>query len=152
MSVAQSCLILCDPLNGSPPGSSVHGISQTRILEWVAISSSRGSSQPRDRSWASHIAGKFFTVWATREGQYYIKMTPFSSPLIFHYYCHYYYHVAAWAPCWSTVSHCPTQTWLLPMACGTSVPWPGIEPVTSALEDGFLSTGQRGRSLSTFRQ
>ena len=49
------------------PGSSVHGISQTRILEWVAISFSRGSSQPRDWTWVSHIAGRFFIIWATRE-------------------------------------------------------------------------------------
>ena len=46
--VAQSCLTLCDPKDYSPPGSSVHGILQTRILEWVAISFSRGSSQPRN--------------------------------------------------------------------------------------------------------
>ena len=46
--VAQSCLTLCDPMDCSPPGSSVHGISQTRILEWVAIFSSRGSSHPRN--------------------------------------------------------------------------------------------------------
>ena len=46
--VAQSCLTLCDPMDCSPPGSSVHGILQARILEWVAISFSRGSSQPRD--------------------------------------------------------------------------------------------------------
>ena len=45
----QSCLTLCDPMDWSPPGSSVHGMLQARILEWVAISSSRGSSQPRDR-------------------------------------------------------------------------------------------------------
>ena len=44
---AQSCLTLCDPMDCSPPGSSVLGISQTRTLEWVAISSSRGSSRPR---------------------------------------------------------------------------------------------------------
>ena len=46
----------------SPPGSSVHGILQARILEWVAIPFSRGSSQPRDRTQVSHIAGGFFTV------------------------------------------------------------------------------------------
>ena len=46
--VAQSCLTLCDPMDCSPPGSSVHEIFQARILEWVAISFSRGSSQPRD--------------------------------------------------------------------------------------------------------
>ena len=47
-SVAQSCPTLCDPVDCSPPGSSVHGILQARILEWIAISSSRGSSPPRD--------------------------------------------------------------------------------------------------------
>ena len=48
VSVAQSCLTLCDPMDCNPPGSSVHGILQARILELVVISSSRGSSQPRD--------------------------------------------------------------------------------------------------------
>ena len=46
--ITKSCLILCDPMDCSPPGSSVHGISQARVLEWVAISFSRGSSLPRD--------------------------------------------------------------------------------------------------------
>ena len=46
--VAQSCLILCDPMDWSLPGSSVHGILQATILEWVAILFSKGSSQPRD--------------------------------------------------------------------------------------------------------
>ena len=53
----------------SPPGSSVHGILQARILEWVALPSSRGSSQPRDRSQASRTTSGFFTVWATRKVQ-----------------------------------------------------------------------------------
>ena len=48
----------------SPPGSSVHGISQARVLEWVAIPSSRGSSGHRDRTWVSGMAGGLFTVWA----------------------------------------------------------------------------------------
>ena len=51
------------------PGFSVHGIFQARILEWVAISFSRRSSQPRDWTWVFHIVGRRFTVWATREGQ-----------------------------------------------------------------------------------
>ena len=63
----QSCLTLCDPMDYSPPDSSGHGISQARILEWVATSFSRASSQPRDRSWVSSIAVRFFTIWATRE-------------------------------------------------------------------------------------
>ena len=63
--VIQLCLTLCDPMDGSPPGSSVHRILQARILEWVTISSCRGSSQPRDWtliSWVSWIAGEFFTA------------------------------------------------------------------------------------------
>jgi len=53
----QSCPTLHDPMNSSPPGSSVHGILQARILEWVVISSSRGSSRPRDRTHISYISG-----------------------------------------------------------------------------------------------
>ena len=51
----QLCLTLCDPMDCSPPDSSVHGILQTRILEWVAVPSSRGSSQPRHRTRISHV-------------------------------------------------------------------------------------------------
>ena len=66
--VAQLCLTLCDPMDWSLPGSSIHGIFfQARILEWVVISFSRRSSRPRDWTWVSHIAGRFFNVWATRE-------------------------------------------------------------------------------------
>ena len=56
---------LCDPMDCSLPVSSVHGIFQTRILERVAISFSRGSSWPKDQIWVSHIAGRLFTTWAT---------------------------------------------------------------------------------------
>ena len=65
--VAQSCPTLCDPVDCSSPGSSVHGILQARVLEWVAISFSRASSQPRDRTQVSCIAGRRFILWATRE-------------------------------------------------------------------------------------
>ena len=68
--VAQSCPTLCSPMDCSLPGSSVHRIFQARVLEWVAISFSRGSSQPRDRTWVSHIAGRHFTIWATCEALY----------------------------------------------------------------------------------
>ena len=57
-----SCLILCDPLDSSLSGSSVHGIFQARILEWVSISSSRGSSPLRDRTHVSFTADRFFTT------------------------------------------------------------------------------------------
>ena len=60
--LAQSCLTLCDTIDYNPPGSSVHGILQARILEWVTISFSRGSSPPRDQTWISCFAGRFFTI------------------------------------------------------------------------------------------
>ena len=59
--VAQSCPTLCDPMDCSLQRSSVHGIFQARVPEWVAISFSRGSSQPRDRTWVSRIVGRCFT-------------------------------------------------------------------------------------------
>ena len=65
--VAQLCPTLCKPVDCSPPGSSIHGILQARILEWVAISFSRGSSQPRDRTWVSCTAGRRSILWATRD-------------------------------------------------------------------------------------
>ena len=64
---SQSCLTLCDPMDCSLPGFSIHGILQARILEWVTISFSRGSSQPRDWTWVSHIGGRRFNLWATGE-------------------------------------------------------------------------------------
>ena len=62
LKVAQSCLTLCHPMDYT-----IHGVLQARIPEWVAFPFSRGSSQPRDRTQVSHIAGRFFTSWATRE-------------------------------------------------------------------------------------
>ena len=66
-SVTQLCLTLCDPMDCSLPGSSVRGISQVRILEWVVISFSKGSSQPRDWTQVSCTAGRSFTIWATSQ-------------------------------------------------------------------------------------
>ena len=65
----QSYPTLCDPMDCNPPGSSVHGISQARILEWFAISSSRGSSQLRDLPGISYVSciGGFFTISTTWE-------------------------------------------------------------------------------------
>ena len=59
---SKSCLTLCNPVDGSPPDSSVHGISQARVLECVAISFSSGSSQPRDRTCVSCLTDGFFTT------------------------------------------------------------------------------------------
>ena len=60
--VAQSCLTLCGPMDCSLPGSSLHGILQARVLEWVAISFSRGSSRPRDQTRISRIPGRRFNL------------------------------------------------------------------------------------------
>ena len=76
--VTQSCPTLCDPMNCSLPSFSVRGIFQATVLEWVAISFSRGSSQPRDQTWVSCIADSRFTLWATREAlrcEYWIHLT-----------------------------------------------------------------------------
>ena len=70
--VAQSCLTLCNPMDCSLPGSSVHGILQIRILEGVAIFFSRGSFRPRDRIQVSCTAGRLFTIQATREATVFI--------------------------------------------------------------------------------
>ena len=65
--VTKSCLALCDPMDYSPPGSSVHGIFQVKILEWVAITFSRRSSWPRDRTCVSCIGQAILHHWATLE-------------------------------------------------------------------------------------
>ena len=62
MLITQLCLTVCDPMDHSPAGSSVHGILQARILQWVAIPFSRGSSQPKDQTQVSCTAGRFFTI------------------------------------------------------------------------------------------
>ena len=72
--VAQSYLTLSDPMDCSLPGSSVHGIFQTIVLEWIAISFSRGSSQIRDWTWVSLIVDGHFTIWATSEVPMYLYL------------------------------------------------------------------------------
>ena len=74
--VAQSCLTLCNPVDYNLPGSSVHGILQARVLEWVAISFSRGSSPPRDQTQVSHLGGRRFNLWATREAHVKLWLLP----------------------------------------------------------------------------
>ena len=86
--VSQSCPTLCDPMDCNLPGSSVHGLLQPRILEWVAISFLKRSSQPRDRTRVSHIGGRCFTIWATREAlrdeNHYQKLLYLIVPFNFH--------------------------------------------------------------------
>ena len=73
--VTQSCPTLCDPMDCSPPGSSVHGILQARIFEWVAITFSRGSTWSKVWTWVSHIADRLYTIWVT-------KLSPISCHLL----------------------------------------------------------------------
>ena len=80
--VAQSCPTLCDPMDCSLPGSSVHGISQARILEWVAMPFSRGSS--RDGTQVSCTAGRFFTIWVSREGLFFSPCSALSPRYLAH--------------------------------------------------------------------
>ena len=73
--VTQSCPTLWDPMGCSLSGSSIHGILQARVLEWIAISFSRRSSRPRNRTWVFCIAGRRFTIWATRKANWLIILS-----------------------------------------------------------------------------
>ena len=87
--VAQLCLSLCSPMDCTPPGSSVHGILQARILEWIAISFCRRLSGPRDQTQVSCTAGRCFSIWTTREAQ--LPIQSFSAILTsFMHWCLYY--------------------------------------------------------------
>ena len=86
-----SCLTLCEPMDCIPPGSSVHGILQARILEWVAMPSSKGYFQHRDRTCISlspALASGFFTTSATWEAILPIIAQSFSSFLVLFLLCH----------------------------------------------------------------
>ena len=80
--VAQSCPTLCNPMHCGLQGSSVRGTFQARVLEWIAISFSRGSSRPRDWTWVSHIAGRRFTSWAAREALNYLFHLLYAYPAL----------------------------------------------------------------------
>ena len=93
MLVAQLYPTLCNRMDYSTPGSSIHGILQARILERVAISFSRGSSQTRDWTWVSCISGRLFTIWVTREAPFYVYMHTnkgFSAQSSSHFYSCFY--------------------------------------------------------------
>ena len=79
--VAQSCPTLSDPMDCSLPGSSIHGIFQARVLEYGAISFSRGSSQPRDQTRVSHTAGRCFTMWITTNCGKFLKRWEYQTTL-----------------------------------------------------------------------
>ena len=79
----------CDLMGCSPPGSSVHGIFQSRILKWVAISLPRGSSRPRSPTWVFCTADRFFTDWANREAH--TQLLP-----IYIWILNFFYFLALW--------------------------------------------------------
>ena len=83
--VAQSCLTLCDPMDGSLSGSTVHGILQARVLERAAIPFSRESSQPRDRTQVSCIAGRRFTVSSYLFSSFWLTSFGIIDPTLFHH-------------------------------------------------------------------
>ena len=111
--MAQSYLTLCDPMHYT-----VHGLLQARILEWVAIPFSRGSSQPRDWTQVSHIAGGFFTSWATREADYFYSCVLFLVMFIsFIFYIPYMWYHTVFFFCLIPLAYCPpSPSVLLQMA------------------------------------
>ena len=129
--VAKLCPTLCDPIDCNPPGSSVRGISQSRILEWVAIFFSRGSSPPRDRAHVSYIRRRVLYHWATRNG--WVVLTQSCPALCGHVDCSLpgsSVHGVLQRECWSE------QPFLSP----GDFPDPGLEPASSVpptLAGGF---------------
>ena len=126
------CPTLCNPMDCSLPVSSVYGIFQARILEWVAISFSRGSSQPRDRTLVSCNAGRRFTIWATREAQVRGKVPQNHSqgpdiPWLTHSLEKSHYHL-----------------WLLTQKPETQEPFPDLAKVGRAKHPGPLGNNLLG--------
>ena len=117
VSVTQSCLTLCDPVDCSPQGSSVHGILHARILEWVAISYSWGSSRPWAQTQVSWIAGGFFTTEPARK------------------------------PSGNLSSVFKMILWLCPVACGILFPNQVLNAHPLLWKCRVLTTGPSGKSL-----
>ena len=130
--VAQLCLTLCDPMDCSLPGSPVHGIFQAIVLEWIAISFSRGSSQPRDWTWVSCIVDRRFTIWATRE---FLKWK-------WKFLCHVQLFVTPWtvallAPLSVGILQARILEWVVMPSSG-DLPNLGIEPRSPTLQADSL--------------
>ena len=141
--VTQLCPTLCNRMDCSLPGSSVHGIIQARILELIAIPFSRGSSWPRDWTQVSCTAGIFFTVWTTRESESHSVLSDSVTP----------WTVACQAPLsmefsrqeyWNRLPF-PSPKGDLP----TNLPNPGIEPRSPALQADSLPAEPQGKPTNT---
>ena len=135
---AQSCLTLCNPMDGSPPGSFFHGISQARILEWVSISFSRGSSWPKDRTHVSCVScnGRWFLYQLNHQGSCMLNR---------------FIRVQIFATLWTIACQAPLsigfsrQEYWSELQCPPpgDLPDPGIEStslVSPALAGGFVTT------------
>ena len=123
---------LCDPMNYSLPGSSVHGLLQTKILEWVAIPFSRGSSRPKDWTWVSCITDRFFTIWATRKSFSCVRL--FVTP----------WTIACQAPLSMDFSR--QECWSVkPFSSPAFLPNPGNESRSSALQVDSLPSEPPGK-------
>ena len=112
MLVTQSCLTLCDPMDYSSPGSSVHGILQATIMKWLAIPFSRGSSYPRNWTGVSHTAGRFLTIYLYKVLYCFQNITSFNaqnSPLRWERLLWPLYSISPFCNVINHV-HCPTWT------------------------------------------
>ena len=128
--VAQSHPTLCDPKDCSPQGSSIHGIFQAKVLELVAISFSRGSSWPRNQTQVSHIAGRFFTIWATGEAPWRLKRYVNQvQDVILNKYSFFYIFIFIYLflYIYLTVLGLSRSFWTLSCGVWDLVPWSGIE-------------------------
>ena len=150
--VAKSCPTLCYPVYCSSPGSSVHGISQARILEGVAISFSRGSSWPRDRTCIFSLPGRYFTLepprkptWSLLEKLFFKKKKK----------AHCFQKCCRWPPGSHHVRSSDGTLYILMwqlfyffLVASVLSCWPGNKPASSALEGRFLTAGSPGQSVS----
>ena len=137
--VAQLCPTLCNPKDCSLPGSSVHGIFQARVLEWFAISFSRGSSQPRDLAQVSCTVSRPFSIWATSESESEVVQScltlcnPMDCSL----------------PGFSIHGFSRQEYWSgLPFPSPGDLPDPGIGPRSPALEADALTSEPPGKTMT----
>ena len=159
--ITQSCLTLCKPMDYR-----VHGILQARILEWIAFPFSKGSSQPRDWTRVSCIAGRFFTNRTMREAlikviQSYTLIKVIQSKLRL-FVCLSYYlfiwlrcvlvatHKIFVVLCWHSGSGVVVHGIGCSTAYGILVPQSGIKPVPLAMQGRFLTTGPPGKFVCTY--
>ena len=159
-SVAKLYLTFCDPRDCSPPGSSIHGILQVRILEWVAISFSRGSSRSRNQTRVSRIAGGRFNLWATRDrtkSWYNLSRKQWSLKCVcVCVFVHSLSCVWIFATPWTVAYKAPLSMEFskqeyssgLPFPSPGDLPDPGIEPRSPTLQADTLLSESPGKPIT----